>query len=336
MKFALRIAALCLLGLAPLLLVGCEGPEGPAGVSASGECQACHSDEAINAKIIANRQQWETSVHATGGHYVRNTEPCLNCHTNEGFQGLDATTPTPIGCFTCHDPHNKLDFSVRKPAPVNHAVYLSGDGVYNKGKSNLCANCHQARDRAPKIEDFPATPGSIHWGPHHGPQSNILNGDIAYDFGEGAYHNHPYHPNAPNGCVQCHMALPVENGELGLTGGHTWRMEYDGQHNTDGCNVEGCHKLDPLEDFSHNGLQAEIEELLDEIGTLATQAGLLEDGEPIADRTYTKEEIGIVFNYLNIEEDRSMGVHNPTYVEEMLERTLTHVQALAQTASLAD
>jgi hypothetical protein len=110
-------------------------------------------------------------------------------------------------------------------------------------------------------------------------------------------------------------------------------MEYDEEYNTDGCNVEGCHMPSPLEDFSHGDVQTEVEEMLEELETLATNAGLLVDGEPVEDRTYTKEEIGIVYNYLIVEEDRSMGVHNPTYVEAFLERTLTHARALAQTAS---
>jgi hypothetical protein len=325
------LTTIAFLGLVALVLLpGCEGETGPAGPAGSAACEGCHSDEQIQAQMAAFRQQYETSVHATGGHWERNSGSCAGCHTNEGFQGLDASNPSAIGCITCHDPHNNFDFSVRKEDPVTLVV---GGAVYDKGKSNLCANCHQARIRDPWVEDFPDEPGSTHWGPHHGPQSNVMTASIAYDFEEGAYGSHSFHPFAPNGCIQCHMATPDDGGVPGFTGGHTWNMEYDEEYNIDGCNVSGCHDDTPLEDFSHRGLQEAIHAAEEELLTLLTNAGLLEDGHPIADRTYTKEEIGVVLNFLVIEEDRSYGVHNPTYMRQMAERTLTHARALAQTAS---
>ncbi len=311
-----------------LLLAGCEGDQGPAGPSGTAECANCHLDNEVNAEIIAFEYQWERSVHATGGHVYGGS--CAGCHTSEGFQGLDASNPTPIGCFTCHDPHTNFNFNPRKRDPVTLAV---GGAVFDHGKANLCANCHQMRSRTPWIDDFPTTPGSTHWGPHHGPQSNVYIGVGAYDFDEGAYGVHPFHSTAPDGCIQCHMAIPDEAGEPGFTGGHTLVMEYEDAYNVDGCNVVGCHGDDPLEDFSHGGVQAEIQAAIDELGPLAVQLGILNyvDGEyeVFEDRTYTKEEIGIALNYMILVEDRSKGVHNPTYLTQVAERTLTHARALA-------
>jgi len=114
-------------------------------------CQDCHGADA-KFPIRGVRSQYLTSGHRTlGNASYSNSEGCQRCHTNEGFIEYARTgkaapkkviaNPSEIGCFTCHSPHDKGDFTLRKV----DAVKLANGAVFNKGKGNLCANCHQAR-----------------------------------------------------------------------------------------------------------------------------------------------------------------------------------------------
>jgi hypothetical protein len=253
----------------------------------------------------------------------------VECHTSEGFSDIDASNPSPIGCFTCHTPHTTFDFSLRKNAIVSLEV---GGIDFDIGKANLCANCHQVRTPDPDLEEFPTTPGSSDWGPHYVPMSNMLVGAGADELGDGSYSTLALHGSAPDGCVNCHMAIPgEESGGAGKAGGHTWKMkyEYNGtRDNVAGCNVAVCHGLDPLPDFDKGNVQTNVRGMIEELGELLIGLGLLDPSlQVFPDRTYSREEIGIVFNFLLLQSDRSMGVHNPLYITGVAERTLTHAQA---------
>ena len=155
-------------------------------------CADCHGSVS-KFPLRGVRSQYLTSGHHTlPDASYSNGEGCQRCHTNEGFIEYAATgkadpkktiqNPSEIGCFTCHAPHERGNFSLRKVTPVT----LANGVVFDKGKGNLCANCHQARVM-PKNEvrarDILREP----WGAHHGPQSDMLLGTNAYEFPGKAY-----------------------------------------------------------------------------------------------------------------------------------------------------
>ena len=151
-KFGVLIG---ILAVGMLLLSGCSGKRGLQGESGTAECIQCHSD---NTTIMAIDGQWRNSVHATGANFERNTSPCSGCHTSEGFVtrmgGADPGTPpnpSPVGCFACHEPHTNKNFNLRTTAAVTMEM---GNATYDRGLSNLCANCHHARALSPAL---PAT-----------------------------------------------------------------------------------------------------------------------------------------------------------------------------------
>jgi hypothetical protein len=86
-------------------------------------CVDCHGSE-TKYPVRGIRSQYLTSGHRTLGnaHYA-NADDCQGCHTNEGFIERAKTgkvdvkkfvsNPSEIGCFTCHAPHDKGDFSLR-------------------------------------------------------------------------------------------------------------------------------------------------------------------------------------------------------------------------------
>jgi hypothetical protein len=82
-----------------------------------------------------------------------------------------------------------------------------------------------------------------------------------------------------------------------------------------------CHE--DIESFDRDGLQTEIEEMLEEVRVLLVAQGLIdgESGSGITG-TFTSEQVGALWNFKTVEEDRSMGVHNPKFTKSLLETAL--------------
>jgi formate-dependent nitrite reductase cytochrome c552 subunit len=325
----MKIAKLIIILFAAALVVsaGCERKvTETVVVEEQSNCFACHSDQ--DFALVAAKVQWETSTHATGGNFERNSSSCSRCHTNEGFNayiatgsGGSPTHPSPVGCFTCHAPHTKGDLSLRVSTPVT----FERGGTFDRGSANLCANCHEARTPDPDITGATVAI-SQRWGPHHAGQANVLTGQGAYTFGT-AYESGA-HSNVPNGCITCHMAAPYGN----QAGGHTFAMSYlyhDEEENlVAGCETEGCHTS--VEDFSYEGVQATVQGLLDDLKDDLIVANLLtlygSDYYP-ATATVSADEAKAVYNYLLMEEEGSLGLHNPDYVIDVLNASIAALGA---------
>lgn len=314
------------------LFIGCEGDVGPAGPEGTATCVECHNDD---TQIVAISAQWDNSIHATGGNFERNSSSCSRCHTSEGFvayldtgEGGVPENPSAIGCFTCHQPHTNYDFGLR----ISEAVVLDeGGATYDKGASNLCANCHQSRVVSPAI---PAS-GTIditskRWGPHHGPQSNILSGNAAYEFaGESYRTTHAHFVSVDSeGCVTCHMPPPYG----AQAGGHTWNMTYD-YHGSEreyieGCETTGCHST--LDGFDYGITHDSVVVLIEALRTVLLNGGILDPEDPNyalvpsgGSLTLTVTEAGALYNFQLFREDRSSGIHNPGLALDALNASIT-------------
>jgi hypothetical protein len=310
---------------------GPEGPQGPAGangINGAENCIDCHgSSQLITAKLF----QWENSIHATGGHYERNDASCAKCHTSQGFLEYNETgtvagavdNPLPQNCYTCHQIHNTYtgdDWALTSGEPVTLDV---GGATVDLGKGNQCINCHQARVPSPALP----TPGDTEiinltnkrYGPHHGAQGMAYTGNGAFEIGEG-YSNSAHTALVPDACITCHMAT-VEGGRE--TGGHTFRViSEDGEVNMNGCAV--CHTDgDELEGLIVS-VQDEIQGLLDELGTKLNELGLLDDAleYAVTPQDMTATQVGIIWNYQYVKEDKSLGVHNYQYIKTLLENSI--------------
>lgn len=328
-----RIVIGIVLGLL-LALAGCSGDRGPAGPPGTTECLTCHADD---SNIRAIDGQWRNSVHASGNNINRNTPPCSGCHTGQGFIERIATgaadtvqQPGVISCFTCHEPHTNKNFNLRTVAPVQ----LIQGGTFDLGNGNLCANCHQARTPSPNI---PAEGDTIRitspfWGPHHGPQANVLSGQDAYRFPDAVYTSSPHPSVVLNGCPTCHMAQPFGD----IAGGHSMNMTYfsEGEEHdfTTGCDRVGCHT--GLTDFNLDGLQDTVNvrlhtlrDILIADGFLSPDTTVLQVNAPV---TVNATQAGALYNYLLFAEDRSLGVHNTRYTLDALDASIA-----ALTPSLA-
>ena len=344
-----NISILSLLGAFAVLFVGamilssCEGPQGPQGppgadgkdgidgtngtdgtngVDGNAVCLVCHN-LTTKAEITA---AWETSGHGLGvaasGH-AGNDVGCTVCHSTEGFieriwTGQDTTAapipfPTPIGCKACHDFHSSLDFENE----MNHAIrttdpvaLLGADLTVqfeNDPESNLCMNCHQARRAAPA--DSVATAyfmTNSHYGAHHGPQASVLNGVGGYEYRTDLSAASPHESGAS--CIVCHMAET----DADTTGGHTWVP--------DEAVCLDCHDALP------EAAMAALESKLEELKTTLITAGLLDAAGAIVVDSFQADSVGALWNYLLIEEDRSMGIHNPDYATALMNASIMALQ----------
>lgn len=325
-KVFVLVGAILLFAMA-VALSGCEGPTGPRGEAGDSGVEQCFTCHAENTGLLAIEGQYENSVHAIGGNFERSGSSCAGCHTHEGFlerlatgSASDISNPAAIHCFTCHAPHTSGNFNLRTQAPV---TFMQGGGVFDMGHGNLCAQCHQARPLSPQVKAAPDSTNitSTRWGPHHGPQSNLLAGSGGYEFADYDYEDSPHTIAATNGCPSCHMATPYG----AQAGGHTMRMGYiyhdEEEENLAGCNVEDCH-YGALKSFNYAGGQAEIELLLEDLHDALFTRGLIDDEGMVVPGKRTEAEAGAIYNFYFLEEDRSLGVHNTKYARALLESSL--------------
>ncbi len=312
----------------PMGLPGDDGEHGIDGEDGHVTCLACHSSNSI--KTI--QSQFAMSVHVAGMNavdYAGGRAACARCHSHEGFVQYaelgavagNITNPTAWKCNTCHGIHETFevsDYALRLDDPVqanfNRAVTM--DLI---GNNNLCANCHQSRAAEPNV----ATPGaetfritSTHYGPHYSTQANIVAGMGMAEFeGSVAYPSSNYHLNEQASCTGCHM------GEFtGGTGGHTWIPS-----------VASCNSCHETTDFNYGGRQTDVATKLLQLRGKLLEFGVIEGDDehgyhPVPG-TYPMILVRAYFNWDGITKDRSLGVHNPRYVNALLTNTLEALEA---------
>jgi len=366
-----RIRLLLLLGvflILPFLLLA-EGTmeESWARQDFDNSCAACHG-ATPEYPVLGAELGYDVSGHNDlENSYYANGAGCQICHTSEGFIDYVKTGkvdpkayvayPSQPGCVTCHTMHETWDFSLRTAKPVK----LQDGSTFDIGAGNLCANCHQARrDVKTQVMAKEAKSVSSHWGGHHGPQSDIVNGTNAYEYPGKSYSSSPHKDVLVDGCVTCHMSLP--EGRYALSpevGGHSFNVVGE-VHEAEKVNVSGCvdchkdikqlsgtdmfdykAKADYDRDGTVEAVQVEVQGLLDalvnENGTgylqtmnppmfkkdaKATFHDLGSGWSGSKSGSWSEAQIGALWNYKMIIEDRSRGVHNATYTIQVLYDTL--------------
>jgi hypothetical protein len=321
----------------------------------SGTCGACHGAETVYP--VAGAQL----AYSHSGHYLgfdkeaqnswyANGNGCQQCHTSEGFVEYVKTgevvgyvaNPSQPGCFSCHDPHNTGDFSLRTTA----AVMLPAGYEFDAGDGNLCANCHQGRSAVG--DSVAAGRISSRLGPHHGPEADLFLGVNGFEIPGKSYSNSAHTVVVEDSCVSCHLALP--EGRYSASpevGGHSFYLkgEVHGatKVNTSAC--VSCHdgvgqdgeffdiiaKADYDDDGTVENAQAEVEGLLHHIvnpqGTGVLQTTTPKAFDAAGNWVGGSNEFGIevaaaIWNYRFIEEDRSFGIHNTKYAVQLLMDTI--------------
>lgn len=369
-KFLTVLTAIVLLGL-----IACEGPAGPAGkdgakgadgakgldagfvyfegFKADLKCATCHTpdtDTIFHKSAVTF--QWAASKHANGGTSFENSTTCAVCHTTEGFVQSQlgktitvANNSTPVGCFACHSPHIKGDFSLRTVAPATILSNLTGvaDYTFDYGKGNLCAQCHKPRSQTVKLDPSKSTTTndtikitSARWYSHYGVQTQMLMGKGGYEWSNQTnVVSSSFHTTSTeikkDGCTACHM--PSARGDY--DGGHSMKLVSDEGENLNGCKVTGCHPTG-LTVLDYNGKMTETVKNMNALKVELAKAGWLDtlamsiavgkvtyaDG---TSKTYPStlvitpsNKAGALWNFWLVEHDLSEGVHNTKYANALL------------------
>jgi len=298
-----------------------------------GDCAQCHDKLTHHFKT----QEWNASKHAASPE--ENSASCARCHTSEGLANFLEGKPAvsiaeyePIGCAGCHDPHDATQPHQLRPMP-DIALMDKVTTVSEGGTGKICMQCHISRRDA--VSYVETTAGSSRFGPHHGPQTDMLVGANAITYGKDI----PSSAHAEvveDSCVACHMQ-ERENGMPGFkhAGGHTWNLSWDGGtpgdpsddvHLTETCLQ--CHgeienfdlkRQDYDGDGIVEGVQTEVKGLLEQVALLLPPVG---STTVTPTSTYTKPQLKALYNYLFVEEDGSFGVHNVAYAVGLLKASI--------------
>jgi len=309
--------------------------------SNTGACSQCHDEPSHHIKSAA----WANSMHA-----VTTTDPvgnatCVGCHTGTGFAArmngatITDTTYHSIDCYACHEPHG-----LTAPANDSHlirnmasATLADGTKVTSAGEGILCMQCHQARTKASTY--VPTTAGSSHYGPHEGPQADMLMGTNGYTYGQQIPSSaHQY--VVTNTCIDCHMQTVATTDPAFLNAGdHTFSTTYAPAGNPAEDLVaacQTCHGTDiqsfnfPLFDYNGDGkidgVQTEVQELLDQLSTMLPPNTSVKSSLSI-DSTWTRPQLEAAYNWLFVTNDGSRGIHNTAYAVGLIKASIANLQA---------
>ncbi len=223
--------------------VQCENCHGPAGNHAANPddptrvprlevaatvCGGCHT-----GAHQPTYDEWTTSAHST---MVEDMNPasrisaCGRCHSSSVRLSLLNNTPlptgdanVPIGCVTCHNPHQVTanPAQLRNPVSSTNDYFLTTSDVFtNKYNPNInaCAQCHNHRGASWTDSSRP---------PHHSPQYNMLLGTVGL-LPSGLAPNQPasHALLIADQCAGCHMQTePYVSGTQPAVTGHSFSVQ---------------------------------------------------------------------------------------------------------------
>ncbi|MBI9041759.1 multiheme c-type cytochrome [Lutibacter sp.] len=323
---------------------GVDGTDGTNGVDGTASCVACHNNlnkehaeesylVSIHAKETLHTDRGTGDIITTSAY--TNRSGCVQCHTSGGYidsmngvelkggsgypSGLAYSGNQAITCTTCHGTHSTFDFANDGFDYALRAgimpVALDQDPAYamDMGSSNTCVKCHQPRGLPPTVGD---ASGNVklngRFGPHHGPQSTLLEGIQGAMYAGSAVYPAPKSATHRTGssCTSCHMGQQDEGEHNGL---HSW-------HPSEKACLT-CHT---------NGAPSEVSGYAADMETLKTLLIAKGAFDGTAD-AFTSNSVPLkvaqaAWNFALLREDRSNGIHNPGYAKALLKNSIEAAQ----------
>ncbi|MFA7228540.1 MAG: T9SS type A sorting domain-containing protein, partial [Melioribacteraceae bacterium] len=334
------------------------------------QCESCHGPASGHLGVTTDERMvasWDAKVcawcHDSGTHHFfpdqfavskhavavdesgPGRESCARCHTGKGFaqyvDGVATTDPyfdasyAPITCVACHDPHAEDNVNQLRKVTATILKYNSATvsapiatPVTDAGMGTMCINCHQSRTEANQ-----ALAGSIsnRFGPHHGPQGDLLFSSNMLELGGVKLTSTTHAGAVQDACVRCHMykvsVVADAQGNIAKVGGHSFGMSHDGYDNMEAC--AGCHgstfgtKFADVKFFLYGngdldnngvvqGMQDEVKGMVQKIyDEIKIRKGTI---TPASSWSTDKVVLSAFWNAKTAEEDKSWGIHNPKYI----------------------
>jgi hypothetical protein len=338
---------------------------------AAADCSQCH-DSTPNHFYAA---EWNNSGHANMTRIPSGSPSriaCVRCHTAPGFigyvQNLGSSgsyvtnyTYEAVTCQACHDPHDASNPHQLRTGPT--VPLADGTIVTNAGAGGFCFNCHTSRNGSVtnSLVNYPLLKttwnGGSAFGVHDSPQADMLEGVNAVTYGK-VIPSSPHANVVSNTCVGCHMqTIASTDPAFTLAGGHTTKMSYV---NKQGVTVPvtyvcaQCHgNINtfnfPVADYNNDGViegvQTEVQHLLDKLSTLLPPSGYRADGNYIADglvktpatqTNWPAKFLRAAYNWQFVNADGSLGVHNAAYAVGLLKASIGDLTGDANNDGLPD
>jgi hypothetical protein len=305
----------------------------------AGDCAQCHASEPYHLIGV----EWANSQHsiATRTPTGESRASCVRCHSGQGFTDFAAGLPQnqqrtmyeAITCASCHDPHGDANnpHMLRSLSAVT--LFDNVTTVDTGGLGQICMQCHVARRDA--VSYVETTAGSSNFGPHYGPQTDMLMGKNAITYGK-SIPSSAHATAVKDTCVACHLqTVPASASHFGEVGGHTFRNRWDGGTPTDKSDdvalvglCSDCHGDIDTFDFKRadydgdgvvDGVQTEVKHLMEQLARLLPPLG-----QPTVtiNSSYTKQQLRAAYNYQFVYYDGSYGAHNLSYAVGLLKASI--------------
>jgi len=384
--------------------IQCENCHGPAGQHISAFPQAGNNklDESLSSEVCAPCHYssdrhgigyaWSASAHAIStseGVQTQFTDRpvCARCHTAQGYinevvggkaQPVPASgdlvyaNPMPVGCTTCHDPHNGSNEMQLRAKTIGdactgcHITRMSGRGLHTSNQGSMLIGTNTQPFSMDIANAYLLAPsGSVQ-------QNNAAVGTWGGWELPGYVYENSSHSDIKERCVACHMASSPSflaasasnftNADTMLTklGGHTFMVAYANVVgnvtttilNPTGC--EECHGTVSMEfvestaaktDKLLAGLYAALPKrdtiisAINPTGTpiLFTDSITWQNNSKIAasaKRKLSVTERAAAYNLQFVRNDASGGVHNFNYAKGLLTTSLEQVKLGAGASSI--
>ncbi len=292
----------------------------------TGEWQQSGKAFTYASKDLANPEATNYSGGAT-------RTPCSDCHDGfvfstgvfdeaRAFEG----NATAFDCQACHTGAGaELIKSgiVDASMPQNKGSFITEN--FEAGSGALCITCHNnRRNPTDLVAKYKQGESAITLPHHEGGAASLFTGKGGAELPGVTYASSTAHTNLEDSCVTCHMPKTSE-GYMS----HTFAMEpaYIGE----ACG--SCHV--GAKDYNINGFQDEVAAKLEVL-----KKAIMEDvgiatleydghnwkyadaaGTEIDKGAFSQEAYAAFYNFIMIQDDGSLGIHNPRYTMSLIDES---------------
>ncbi len=220
------------------------------------------------------------------------------------------------------------------------------DTPVNGGWGNICLKCHNGRRTRADYDTQVTNPGSSMRGPHGNAQGALFFGLMGANFGGAPVDYNTEHPHQSwnaNSCVTCHMYRRdyISSTEPALFG-HDWepRIERCVTCHTNYTVDQATEFWAWVEEFQTTKIQTRLDAFVaawpvawKDVTDPASPVLRHKESAAGAGDGPSADEPGdpyreLLWNYKLIASDATKGVHNPTYAEDLLDKSIARLNEL--------